>query len=119
MKALFVGLEQLVAVSILLTAVLLATGLLISHYRSSGLNSESAMEKLSAYYKMQQIAYAMATGNAQPVLNFGNQIKIMHISDYGPENKTCSLSYAAKESYVCGIATYSGKIYVIKVYQNA
>lgn len=118
MKALFVGLEQIVAISILLTSVLLVTGLLANHYRSSALNSKSAMEKLSAYYEMQQMAYAMATGNAYPVLQVGNSIKITHLSDYGPENQTCSLNYTVNEGYVCGIAAYSGKIYLIRVYQN-
>ncbi len=119
MKALFVGLEQLVALSMLLTAVLLVSGLFINHYRSSALNERLAMEKLSAYYEMQQIAYTMVAGNAYPILQGSNSIKMTSLSDYGQGNNTCSLNYTVHEGYVCGIVAYSGKIYVIRVYQNA
>ncbi len=119
MKALFLGLEQLVAVSILLTSALLVTGLLVNNYRASALNSQSAMEKLSAYYEMQQVSYSMAMYNAYPALQSGNSIKIMGLYEYGPKNLTCSLNYTVHRNYVCGIVAYEGKIYLIKVYQNA
>ena len=118
MKALLVGFEQLVALSILLTSILLVSGLLVNHYLSSVLNYNSAMGKLSAYYEMQQVAYAMAAGNSYPMLQTGNSIKIASLSVYGPGNHTCSMNYTANKGYVCGIAAYSGKLYIIRVYQN-
>ncbi|MCL5680115.1 MAG: hypothetical protein M1465_02125 [Candidatus Marsarchaeota archaeon] len=120
MKALFTGLEQLIAFSMLFVAVLSVTAFILHYYRADSLNSSFFTKKAISYSVIQQISYEMATNNYS-VIGTGEAkgVSLYDITDSGQAGDFCYLSYTESKNYSCGIVTYQGRVYLIKVDQNA
>jgi hypothetical protein len=118
LKALFTGLEQLIAFSMLFIAILSVIALILHYYNTYSLNSSFFAKKTAGYALVQQISYDAATNNHFDISPSTNQeVRLYNISD-SAINRTCNLAYAEAKNYVCGIITYDGMVYVIRVYQN-